>query len=149
FSHKLWDHLYIMSNFELDVDSPFERPEPDALNKKPEKLDYPSRNFRYKHYGRAIELLIKKAITLENPQEKQAMTEAVANLMKRSYLMWNRDSVNDQVILDHLYELTDGQLQLRPEFTLTSTSDILSKNNSTNQGKKKKRPQNNKKKKKY
>ena len=135
FTHKLWAQMFMISGYKLDVDSPFPKPEPEAIGKRPERLEYPKGNLRFKHYGRTVELLIAKAIQLEDPEEKNAMTEAIANLMKRSYLSWNRDSVNDQVIFDHLDLLSKGKLSLREGFQLDSTSDILVKNKKPKKGK--------------
>ncbi len=125
FTHKLWAHLFIMSDFELDVDSPYPKPKPESLRKKPEKLSYPGDDIRYKHYGKTIELIIKTAREMKDGPEKDALVEVVANLMKRSYLTWNRDSVNDIVIFDHLKQLSKGELKLSPGFRLHETSDIL------------------------
>jgi len=125
FNHKLWDHLFIMSDFTLDVDSPFPIPEPDTLTKKPELLEYPSRDFKYKHYGRTIELFVKQAMALEPGEERIAHTCAIANMMKRSYLHWNRDSVSDEVIIGHLTEISKGELVLPEGFVFENTADIL------------------------
>ena len=127
FKHKLWDHLFIISNFQLDVDSPYPIPEKDILETKPERVDYPSGDIRYRHYGKTIERLIQKGAAMEDPAMRDAFTEVLANLMKRSYLAWNRDSVNDEVILQHLEELSKQKLKLNDRSKLASTSEILAK----------------------
>lgn len=127
FNHKLWDHLFIISNFNLDVDSPFPKPEIEKLREKPKRLRYPDRDIKYKHYGKTIERLIEKAKEFEEGEMKDALIQNIANLMKKTYLAWNRDSVNDQVIFDHLRDLSDGKLEPKPGFTLEQTSDILAK----------------------
>lgn len=127
FKHKLWDHLFIISNFQLDVDSPYPIPEKEILETKPQKVDYPSGDIRYRHYGKTIERLIQKGASMEEPAMREAFTEVLANLMKRSYLAWNRDSVNDDVILTHLEELSNHKLKLTDRSKLASTSEILSK----------------------
>jgi len=124
---KLWDHLYIISDFKLDIDAPFEAPEKDSYNKKPQPLEYRNRDLRYKQYGKNIELIIQKAIELEEGPEKDALTKIVANHLKKLYLNWNRDSVNDELIHEHLRILSKGKLKLGEGVTLNSTSDILSR----------------------
>jgi hypothetical protein len=127
FKHKLWDHLFIISGFKLDVDSPYPIPEKGILETKPERVDYPSGDIRYRHYGKTIERLIQKGAEMEDPAMREAFTEVLANLMKRSYLAWNRDSVNDDVILQHLEELSKNKLKLTDRSKLASTSEILAK----------------------
>lgn len=128
FTHKLWAHLFIMSDFKLDVDSPYPKPKPESLRKKPEKLLYPRDDIKFKHYGKTIEQIIKKAVEMKDGDEKEALIEVVANLMKRSYLTWNRDSVNDTVIFDHLRILSKEELKARPGFRLNETNEILASN---------------------
>lgn len=125
FTHKLWAHLFIMSDFKLDVDSPYPKPKPGSLRKRPDKLAYPGDDIRFKHYGKTIEMIIKKAMEMKDGEEKDALVEVVANLMKRSYLTWNRDSVNDQVIFDHLRQLSKGELKPKSGFRLNETNEIL------------------------
>lgn len=122
--HKLWDDLHVMSNYQLDIDSPYEKPEP-AENIEAEKIDYPKGDFKYRHYGKSIENLIEVARSIEDNQEQQALTQLIANLMKRSYLNYNRDSVNEEMILDQLKEMSGGQLKLDENFRFQHTNDIL------------------------
>ena len=140
FKHKLWDHLFIISDFKLDVDSPYPKPTAETFQTKPEKLKYPSNDIRYKHYGKTIERIIEKATAYKEGDEKNALIESIANLLKRSYLNWNRDSVNDEVILAHLKELSKGKLKPGADFRLSATNDILArsaikKRNPKNEGK--------------
>ena len=132
FRHKLWDHLFIISNFKLDVDSPYPKPSKEILTTKPERVKYPSAKMKFKHYGRAVEFLIEKASGMKNGEEKTAFIEAIANLMKKSYLVWNRDTVSDAVILQELEELSKGKLKVPENFRLTSTYDILAKTKGIN-----------------
>lgn len=113
FRHKLWDHLFIISDFKLDVDSPYPKPSKETFTSKPESVNYPSRNIRYKHYGKTIEDLIKKAIEIEEGDMKDNLVESIANLMKKFYFNWNRDSVNDEVIIEQLDILSKGKLKLK------------------------------------
>jgi hypothetical protein len=153
FTHKLWAHLFIMSNFQLDVDSPFPKPTEESFNEKPELLTYPSNNIKYGHYGKTVEMLIEKAITYEEGDEKDALVLNIANLMKRSYLTWNRDSVNDEAILAHLEKLSDGKLIVKDPSKLISTMEVLKnnkpKNNNNRDNKKRHHSKSNRNKKRY
>jgi hypothetical protein len=127
FKHKLWDHIFIISDFKLDVDSPYPMPTRETFQTKPEIVPYPSDSIRYKHYGKTVEALIVKAKEYPEGEEKNALVEQIANLMKRSYLNWNRDSVNDEVILEQLNELSKGQLKLANPSALRSTQNLVSR----------------------
>ncbi len=127
FKHKLWDHLFVISDFKLDVESPYPRPKREDFISKPERLQYPKGDIRYKHYGKFLEQIIQKAKAFKEGDEKKYLVEVIANLLKRSYLNWNRDSVNDEVILQHLDELSGGKLKLDKDFRLSQTSEILAK----------------------
>lgn len=128
FKHKLWDHLFIMSDFKLDVDSPYPKPSPEILTKKPEKLKYASNDINFKHYGRNLERMIAKATEFEEGKEKDALITLIANHMKKCYLTWNRESVNDSEISEHLSILSNGKLKLNKNIRLNNTAEILSKN---------------------
>ncbi|MDP4952821.1 MAG: DUF4290 domain-containing protein, partial [Flavobacteriales bacterium] len=102
YKHKLWDHLHIIANFELDVDSPYPKPEAETLAQKPERVPYPKGKMKYGHYGSILEELIQKASAYEEGDEKNTLTMMIANLMKRHYLTYNRSSVDDALIKDQL-----------------------------------------------
>ena len=125
FKHKLWDHIFIISKFKLDVESPYPKPKPESFQTKPKRVKYPSQDIKYKHYGKTVEDLIAKGIEMEEGDKKKYYVETLANLMKRSYLTWNRDSVNDEVIVQHLKELSKGKLNLSADFRFSDTRDIL------------------------
>lgn len=112
FKHKLWDHLHIISDFKIDVDSPYPVPARGSIRKKPEILAYPQHRIRYKHYGKTVEKMIAKALELEDPNQKQQMTKSIANFMKMAYVTWNKDSVSDDKIIDDLKEFSNGALQV-------------------------------------
>src|SRR5471030_759332 len=118
FKHKLWDHLHIISNFEIDVDSPYPPPSPEAIHLKPEPLKYPHQRIKYKHYGKTIELMISKAKSIPEPDRRNHMVHAIANFMKMAYVQWNKDSVADETILNHLFELSGGELKLDENINL-------------------------------
>ena len=140
FTHKLWDHLFIISDFKLDVDSPYPKPAREILKKKPEKIKYPSKDIKFMHYGKNIEMLIQKAISMEDNAEKAALVEAVANLMKRFYITWNRDTVSDEVIFKHLDILSNGKLQ-PGNIKLAAVADISTRTSPNLGASKKKKKQ--------
>ncbi len=109
-AQKIWDHLYIMSDFQLDVDSEYPMPEKSILGKKPMKVDYNMNNLKFKHYGKNVELLIKQAIELEDPEEKEAAILFIGKLMKRFYAAWNKENIEDQLIAQQLEFISERQL---------------------------------------
>lgn len=119
FKHKLWDHLHIISDFQIDVDSPYPKPTPGAIHAKPETLNYPQHRIKYKHYGYTIELMIGKAKKIEDADRKKNMVQSMANFMKMAYVTWNKDSVSDEHIIDDLKEMSEGQLVLADDINLT------------------------------
>ncbi len=128
YDKKLWSHMFIISDFKLDVDSPYPIPTEISVQEKPATVPYPNRNFKYKHYGNNIHLFIQKAKAMDEGPEKQAFSEAIANMMKKAYLNFNRDSVNDGIILKQLAELSDRKITLSEDFVLENTASILAKN---------------------
>ncbi|MFM6976898.1 MAG: DUF4290 domain-containing protein [Sphingobacteriaceae bacterium] len=118
FKHKLWDHLHIISDFKIDVDSPYPKPSPEAIHFKPEPLAYPHQRIKYKHYGKTVEIMIKRAKEMADPDRKQQMVEAIANFMKMAYVTWNKDNVADETIIKDLRELSNGELQLSENVNL-------------------------------
>lgn len=112
FTHKLWDHLFIISDFKLDVDSPYPVPSRESINNKPEPLSYPSRRIKFRHYGKTVEMMIEKAKVIEDPERQVIYVTQLANFMKLAYITWNKDSVNDETIKSDLSILSDGQLEL-------------------------------------
>ncbi|KMQ65720.1 methionyl-tRNA formyltransferase [Chryseobacterium angstadtii] len=112
YKHKLWDHLYILSEYDLDVDSPYPFPTREQLAEKPKKMEYPKLQGDFKFYGKSILQLIEKAIELEPGDEKEALIEVIANNMKKSYNVYNKEHVTDDVIFRHLKELSENRLDL-------------------------------------
>ncbi len=113
FQHKLWDQLFIMSDFKLDVDSPFEKPKKEELLAKPDPLSYPQNFPKYRFYGNNIKIMIDEAVKWDSGDKKEALVYIIANHMKKCFLNWNKDSVEDQVIFDHLHELSNSKIDLR------------------------------------
>ena len=128
YKHKLWDHLHIIADFKMDVDAPYPPPSPLTLSTKPEHLSYHDKEIAYRHYGKNIALIIEKAIEYEEGPEKDALVKIIAIHLKKSYLNWNRDSVSDELIEEHLRVLSQGKLKLKEDVRLTTTSDLLARN---------------------
>lgn len=142
YMHKLWDHLFIISNYRLDVDGPYEMPKPEIIAKRPRHVGYNQNTIRFGHYGHYTARLIQKANHYDDGDEKDALVQSIANYMKKQYLSWNRDSVSDETIAANLNELSGGRLNLAEEAKLVSTNEILSKsglNPATSQPKQKKK----------
>ena len=145
FQHKLWDQLFIMSDFELDVDSPFEKPQRELLMQKPERLAYPKTNLKYRFYGNNIKNMINVAKNWEEGDMKNALVYNIANHMKKCFLNWNKDTVQDEVILNHLIELSDNRLEVKEEdLPLTDASEFLKIRSKNGNGSKNNHKQRNK-----
>lgn len=142
---KLWTHLFIMSNFELDVDSPYPLPNRETLSEPPARVAYPQSPIKIGHYGKNVEKLITKALEMEDEEEKMALVHTIACLMKQFYLTFNSTSIEDDMIIDHLSKLSNGKIKLTDVSFLPSTASVLksqgissnSSNNSANNGSKK------------
>lgn len=129
FKHKLWDHLFIMSDFHLDVDSPYDRPSKESFEEKPEMLKYSDNNIKFRHYGKILPLIIKRTIDLDEGEYKDFLVFTIANHMKKSYLTWNKANVEDEVILKHLSQMSDDKLIMKETFKLSSFSDVKTQKN--------------------
>lgn len=125
FQHKLWDQLFIMSNFELDVDSPYDKPEKEVLQARPEPLSYPQNFPKYRFYGNNIKTMIDVAVGWDEGELKEALKYTIANHMKKCFLNWNKDTVADDVIFNHLFELSNGNLDLKNSDEKLSDSTSL------------------------
>jgi hypothetical protein len=126
FQHKLWDQLFMISNFKLDVDAPYPMPSPEELAQRPEPLAYPQNFPKYRFYGNNIKRMIDVAIKWEDGDKKDGLVITIANHMKKSFLNWNKDTVEDQVIFNHLFELSDGKINLKnSEEDLTQATDLI------------------------
>ncbi|MBD2702094.1 DUF4290 domain-containing protein [Spirosoma sp. BT702] len=108
--NKLWDDLYIMSEFTLDVDSPYPPPSEEALGKKPQRVPYNTHHLKFKHFGRNVDLLVAKASSLEDPEERRAFVSYLTRLMRTFYQAWNKESVEDETIYQSLIDLSNGKL---------------------------------------
>lgn len=129
FQHKLWDQLFIISDFKLDVEAPYPILTKEKLEERPEPLKYPQNFPRYRFYGNNIKRMIDVAISWEEGDLKTALTFTIANHMKKCYLNWNKDTVEDKAIFKHLFELSDGQLDLQNSTEdLSTTADLMKGN---------------------
>ncbi len=135
YKHKLWDHLFIMSDYKLDVDSPFPKPTPEQIEAKPERLHYKTSHIRFRPYGKIVENMIDRLIDMPEGEEKTALIEMVAQYLKRAHLQWNVNSCDDEIILNHFEQLSHGQLKLQEDFKLMSTKKLLTPNTTSKQKK--------------
>jgi len=127
YKHKLWDHLFFISGNRLEVEAPYTKPSLQIFDSRPEKVKYRSNSIKFKPYGANIQTIIQAAILMEDGPEKEALTANIANHLKKAYLSWNRDSVTDDVIFEHLDVLSGGKLKLPENFKLSAVTEILSK----------------------
>lgn len=142
FRQKLWDHLFILSNFELDVDSPFPKPEKDNSVILPSKIEYSDNNIKFRHYGKNIEAMISKAVEMQEGDEKKELIHQIAQTMKVLYLQWNNNSVEDEMILNRLKEMSDDKLGDLEGLSLEDTKSIndrIAKDRQSNKKNKKKK----------
>ena len=139
FKHILWDHLAIMSDFKLDIDYPYEIVKKEELDTRPPRLPYNNSRIRYRHYGKTLEHLIQKATAFEPGPEKDQLVRLLATQMKKSFLTWNKESVDDRKIFKDLEELSEGQIVLNEEVCkLLDSREILARNNTANNNNNKK-----------
>ena len=125
YRHTLWDHMMFMANYELDVESPYpiRREEPIQMHPKP--LQRNEKKIHYRHYGRALEDMIAAVAEMPESDDRAHLTQQIANTMKRQYLQWNRDSVDDDLIREQLAELSDGRLTLPEDFRFHDSQEYL------------------------
>ncbi|MBI9054228.1 MAG: DUF4290 domain-containing protein [Bacteroidales bacterium] len=129
FKHKLWDHLAIISDFKLDIESPYDAPEIEKLQEKPEIVPYKTKLAKFKHYGQTIEKMVDTACEMEDGELKEILIQLIANHMKKSYLTWNKEAVADEQIFKDLKIISNGKIDLQiNDNKLTETKDILAKN---------------------
>ena len=146
FRHKLWTHMFVMSDFQLDVDSPYDIPKPEDLTSKPDRVEYPKRKIRFGHYGKYTQNILENSKDISDEKEKKYLTRTMANFMKKQFLVYNNDAVENNVIANQLKELSNNELQVENPNDLLTTNSILkaygiqanqNRNNSKKQSKKK------------
>jgi hypothetical protein len=121
YQQKLWDHLFVMAGQDLDLDSPYPKPEHSLVFKPEARLPYPISNIKIRHYGQFVETMITAAVALEEGEERKAFCEAIANFMKMSYRNWNKVMLNDEVVFEDLRKLSGDQVCLSSEDTVLET----------------------------
>lgn len=126
--HKLYDHVHLMSDFRLDIDSPYPVPPRPEEAPAPARVPYTQENIKLRPYGKYMQRMIEKAVEYQDGEEKDELVKTIANNLKKMYLNWNRDSVNDELIHEHLSLLSGKKLKLREDDRLHSTTDILKAN---------------------
>src|SRR5512133_2115554 len=125
FRHKLWDHLALIADFELDIDSPYVIPEPEKFVEKPKQVPYHQGSIHFLHYGRIIELMIDAASQMEDGEEKEYLTNLIVNQMKKSYITWNRSQVADEVIIENLRQLSGGKLKITEGVRILDARELM------------------------
>lgn len=142
-NQRLWDHLAIMSDFKLDIDYPVEVVRKESLDVKPEKVPYPQSKLKYRHYGRFVQDMIDVAVKYEEGEEKRQLVNLIANQMRKDYLAWNKDSMDNQKIVEDLFELSEGKIKVALEdikfFDLRSYNQRRRNNNNNNNNQQRKR----------
>ncbi|MDO5509301.1 MAG: DUF4290 domain-containing protein [Weeksellaceae bacterium] len=131
FKHKLWDQLFIMAEFDLDVDSPYEIPTAETFESRPHKVQYPEVNHKYRYYGNNVKRLIDYTTQLEDGEMKTGLMRVIGNQMKKNYLQYNKETVEDHVIWNHLKDMSNNKLQYNSEeaeFTLANTDTLKAVN---------------------
>jgi hypothetical protein len=125
YRHKLWTHLFLMSDFELDVDSPYPMPKQEVLNEKPQRMEYPKSSIRFGHYGKYTQTILKTAKGMTEEKERSYLKNTMANFMKVQFLAHNNDAVENNVIAEQLKDLSDGELVLENPEELVNTNTLL------------------------
>jgi hypothetical protein len=118
FRHKLWDHVYLIADFDIDIDSPYPVPAPATFKEKPALIPYPNTPVSIMHYGRNIENMLKGIIDYPEGPVKEAMIAAMAHYMKKQYLTWNKDTVSDDIIFKDIEMLSKGRIHVNPALKL-------------------------------
>jgi hypothetical protein len=142
FKHKLWDHLALIADFGLDIDSPYPTPEPSKFVEKPKQVPYGQGDIKYLHYGRIIELMIEAACEMEESDEKEYLTTLIVNQMKKSYITWNRGQVADEVIIANLKHISRGKLRMTDGVKILEVKELIPQQKKKPVGKPHGKPQN-------
>lgn len=146
FRHKLWDHLFLISDFKLDVSSPYPIPTREVLLRKPDRLPYPKRYPRYRHFGKNLEIIIDKALKETDENIREGLTQYIGNYMKLAYTNWHKEAVHDDMITNELAELTHGKLTYENDHSIATYNEgfrpnkrknFVFKNGKNNNGKNK------------
>ena len=135
FKHKLWDHIMIIADFDLDVDSPYPAPDRKKLNSKPNKVPYHNGEIKYSHYGCIIPAMIEAAAKMKDGEEKDYLTSLILNQMKKDYVTWNKSTVADEVIIRDLIEISGNRLKVPENYKMPDVRDLIAQPTGKTQGK--------------
>jgi hypothetical protein len=127
FKHKLWDQLAQMADFDLDIDSPYPTPKKETFEEKPEKIPYVDGPLKYRFLGRTMQQLIKAAVEIEDKEKQEELIMVITNHMKKLYVIWNKDTVEDDYIFKMLSELSNGKLAVEDGTRLMESKDLMQK----------------------
>ncbi|MDB0011248.1 DUF4290 domain-containing protein [Crocinitomicaceae bacterium] len=125
YRHKLWTHMFVMSDFKLDVDSPYDVPKSEDLTSKPDIVEYPSRRIKYGHYGKYSQKILENSKDISDDKERKYLTRSMANFMKKQFLVYNNDAVENSVIANQLKVLSNNVLEVEDPNQLLTTNSIL------------------------
>jgi hypothetical protein len=129
YHHKLWDHLFIMAENKLDIDSPYPKPDLNVNYTPPDNIHYPSKDIKFRPYGKTIEKIIEKAKNLPEGDEKNELIRQIANHLKKSYMNWNKEQIGDEVVFQHLNVLSKGELKVSDGLTLSTHEELRGNTN--------------------
>lgn len=127
FKHKLWDQLAQMADFDLDIDSPYPTPKKETFEEKPKGVPYVEGPLKYRFLGRTMQKLIKAAIEVEDKEKQEELIKVITNHMKKLYVIWNKDTVEDEYIFEMLSELSGGKLTVEDGTRLMESKDLITK----------------------
>lgn len=125
YKQKLWDHLYIISDYKLDVDFPFPKPVKEEKDEKPTPLKYSQNNINFRTYGTFLEALVKKVATMDEGEEKQRLIHELAQHMKKLYLQYNINTCDEAILRNHINILSEGKITLGEDFQFKSNKELL------------------------
>mgnify|MGYP005667245625 CR=1 FL=1 len=135
FKHLLWDHLFMIGGFDMDIESPYDRPTPEINQPKPADLPYPKQKIRYRHYGKNVETMIEKARKFDDPEKRKGLTEVIINFMKMAYRNWSDEAVSDELIKQDLKTLSKGTLVIDDDMNIEAFVKSTKSSNSNRKGK--------------
>jgi hypothetical protein len=141
YKHKLWDHIFIMSDFKLDVDSPYPMPTPEQFEEKPDRIAYSKNDIKYGHYGSILGDVLKQVVNFPEGEDKDRLIVDMGNMLKRMYLVNSQSSANDEVIKRQIVELSGGKLAWKPEWKLAPSNELVPPQKQTQHSRKRKKPQ--------
>ncbi len=141
YKNKLWDHLFIIADFDLDVDSPYPIPKIEEFNNKPNKIEYSTGNLKFRHYGKILEEMINRVTTYEEGEEKEALINIILNQMKKSYLLWNKNTVKNETIIKDFNIMAKQKIIIPEDYELNEFKNLTTtkkhNNNNSNNRKRK------------